>query len=108
MITEYDTVRELIPDDVQKVFEQEKENDLNAIAQIMAISKWASRFRIIPFRSLGRENGMLVGFKPDEIIIFDSDRRIRSCNIIVAIYRKNLSKDGEYGALIHPEMLKES
>ena len=108
MIAEYDTVKELIPDDVQKVFEQEKENDLNAIAQIMAISKWASRFRIIPFRSLGRENGMLVGFKPDEIIIFDSDRRIRSCNIIVAIYRKNLSKDGEYGALIHPEMLKES
>ncbi|HRS22028.1 MAG TPA: sigma-E processing peptidase SpoIIGA [Clostridia bacterium] len=49
---------------------------------------------------------MLVGFKPDEVIIFDKDRRIRS-DIIVAIYRRNLSGDGEYGALIHPEMLKE-
>lgn len=74
----------------------------------MTISKWASRFRIIPFRSLGRDNGMLVGFKPDEIIIFDSERKIQSGNIIVAIYSKNLSGDGEYSALIHPEMLKES
>ncbi len=106
MITEYDAIKELLPDDVQKIFEQEGENDLNAIAEIMTISKWASRFRIIPFRSLGRENGMLVGFKPDEAIIFDKDRRIQS-DIIVAIYRRNLSGDGEYGALIHPEMLKD-
>lgn len=108
MITEYETIRELLPDDVQRIFEQGGENNLNAIAEIMTISKWASRFRIIPFRSLGRDNGMLVGFKPDEIIIFDSERKIQSGNIIVAIYSKNLSGDGEYSALIHPEMLKES
>lgn len=107
MITEYEIIKEMLPDEVQRIFEQEGENNLNAIAEIMTISKWASRFRIIPFRSLGRENGMLVGFKPDEITIFDSERRIQSDNIIVAIYRKKLSGDGEYGALIHPEMLKE-
>ncbi len=107
MITEYDTIKELLPDDVQRIFEQKGENDLNAIAEIMTLSKWAARFRIIPFRSLGRENGMLVGFRPDEITIFDNEREIQSNNIIVAIYRKNLSKDGEYGALIHPEMLKD-
>jgi stage II sporulation protein GA (sporulation sigma-E factor processing peptidase) len=108
MITEYSMIRELLPEDIQKIFEQSGENDLNAIAEIMSISKWATRFRIIPFKSLGRDNGMLVGFKPDVITIFDSDRRIKLNNIIIAIYRKNLSRDGEYSALIHPEMLKEN
>jgi len=108
MIIEYGMMRDLLPEDIQKIFERCSENDLNAIAEIMTVSKWASRFRIIPFKSLGRENGMLIGFKPDTVTIFDSDRRIQLSNIIVAVYRKNLSKDGEYSALIHPEMLKEN
>ena len=107
MITDYSSMRELLPDDIQKIFEQSGENDLNAIAEIMSISKWATRFRIIPFKSLGRENGMLIGFKPDVVTISDNDKRIQLNNIIIAIYRKNLSKDGEYSALLHPEMLKE-
>lgn len=108
MITDLSMIKELLPEDIQKIFEQSGENDLNAIAEIMSISKWAARFRIIPFKSLGRENGMLIGFRPDEITIFDSDRRIQLNSIIIAIYRKSLSKDGEYSALIHPEMLKEN
>ena len=108
IITEYEMVKELLPDDIQKIFEQCGENDLNAIAEIMTISKWAARFRLIPYKSLGRENGMLVGFKPDIVTILDSDRKIQLSNIVIAIYRKKLSKDGEYSALIYPELLKES
>lgn len=108
MIADYSMINELLPDDVQKIFEQSSENDLNAIAEIMSASKWAPRFRIIPFKSLGRENGMMVGFRPDGITIIDNDKKIQLNNIIIAIYRKNLSKDGEYNALIHPEMLKEN
>ena len=107
MITEYETIKLLLPDEVQNIFERRSENNLDAIAEIMSISKWAARFRIIPFKSLGRENGMLIGFRPDIITIFDSERRIQLKNIIIAIYRQNLSKDREYNALIHPEMLKE-
>lgn len=108
MITDYSIVRELLPNDIQKIFEHSGENDLNAIAEIMSSSKWAARFRIVPFKSLGRENGMLVGFRPDRVTILDSGRRILVNNIVIAIYRKNLSKDGEYSALINPEMLKET
>lgn len=108
MITDYGIIKELLPDDIQRIFEKSGENDLNAIAEIMSISKWATRFRLIPFKSLGRENGMLVGFKPDMVTIFDNDRKIQLNNVIAAIYRKDLSRDGEYNALIHPEMLKEN
>lgn len=108
IITEYEMIRELLPGDIQKIFEQCGENDLNAIAEIMTISKWAARFRIIPYKSLGRENGMLIGFKPDIVTIYDSNKKIQLCNIVIAIYRKKLSKDGEYSALIYPEMLKDT
>jgi len=108
MIIDYNMVKELLPEDIQRIFEQSGENDLNAIAEIMSISKWAARFRLIPFKSLGRDNGMLIGFKPDLLTIHDNDRKIQLNNVVIAIYRKNLSKDGEYSALIHPEMLKEN
>jgi stage II sporulation protein GA (sporulation sigma-E factor processing peptidase) len=108
MITDYSMIKELLPDDIQMIFEQSGENDLSAISEIMSISKWVTRFRLIPFKSLGKENGMLIGFKPDEITIHDNSRKIHISNIVVAIFRKNLSADGEYGALIHPEMLKEN
>ncbi len=108
MITEYDTVRALMPNDIQSVFERYGENNLSAIAEIMSVSKWAPRFRVIPFKSLGRENGMLLGFKPDKITILDNENKIQLNNSIIAIYRKNLSSDGEYSALVHPEMLKEN
>jgi len=108
MITDYNMIRELLPHDIQKIFERCAESELNAIAEIMSTSKWSTRFRLIPFRSLGRENGMLIGFRPDVLTIFDSGRGIHLNNIVIAIYRKKLSKDGEYSALIHPEMLKEN
>lgn len=108
MIADYSMISELLPEDVKQIFERSSENDLNVIAEIMSESKWAARFRIIPFKSLGRENGMLVGFRPDGITIMDRDKKIQMNNIIIAIYRKELSKDGEYSALIHPEMLKDN
>lgn len=108
VITEYSMMKELLPEEIRRIFESCGENDLNAIAEIMTVSKWASRFRLIPFKSLGRENGMLVGFKPDGLTIIDNGRKIQANSTIIAIYRKNLSKDGEYSALVHPELLKEN
>lgn len=107
MIMDYSMLKEIMPVEIRKIFERISDNDLSAVTEIMSSPKWATRFRIIPFKSLGRENGMMVGFKPDEAIIWDSDRKIHLKNIITAIYMGNLSKDGEYNALIHPEMLKE-
>lgn len=44
---------------------------------------YISRFRLIPFSSLGKQNGMLIGFKPDEVTIkFDGiDTKIQ--NVII-------------------------
>ena len=33
------------------------------------MKEYLARVRVIPFSSLGKQNGMLVGFKPDNIVI---------------------------------------
>lgn len=104
-ITEYQALDEVFPEEIKKIFRQE-ESDLQIIAEITAIPDWASRFRVVPFKSLGRENGMLIGFRPDRITVMDGQKKIEIKNAVVAVYRRSLSRDGEYQGLINPDMLK--
>jgi len=105
IIAEYQAIKELLPAEIQKIFDDNKENNLNAIASVLSKSEWITKFRFIPFKSLGVENGMLIGFKPDAVSIEDKRQRNYIKDTIVAIYNKRLSKDGEYNALLHPEIL---
>ncbi|MFZ5352669.1 MAG: sigma-E processing peptidase SpoIIGA [Bacillota bacterium] len=105
VVAEYNAIKELLPVEVRRLFEENSENNLHVLSSIMESSDLVTRFRVIPFRSLGRENGMLIGFKPDEVYITDSETRARLKNIIVGIYNKKLSGSNEYCALVHPDML---
>ena len=60
--------------------------------------KYNTRIKIIPFSSLGKTNGMIIGIRFDEIFIGDDDKRFK--NIVVGIYCKSLTKRGEYNGLI--------
>jgi stage II sporulation protein GA (sporulation sigma-E factor processing peptidase) len=48
---------------------------------------------------------MLLGFKPDEVQLTENNKLQSIKNIIIGIYNKKLSNDGEYSALIHPDIL---
>lgn len=105
VVAEYTSIKELLPMDVQDIFEQNNQNDFNMIAHIMSNSDLVTRFRVIPFKSLGKENGMLLGFKPDEVQLVENNKHQNIKNIIIGIYNKKLSNSGEYSALIHPDIL---
>ena len=105
VVVEYLSIKELLPKDVQEIFEQDNQNDFNIIAHIMSNSDLITRFRVIPFKSLGKENGMLLGFKPDEVQLTENNKLQSIKNSIIGIYNKKLSNNGEYSALIHPDML---
>ena len=67
-----------------------EENQMNYIVKM----------RCIPFKSLGEENGMLLGIKSNEVIIEKDDENKIIKNAIIGIYDKSLTKRGEYRALI--------
>lgn len=62
--------------------------------------KYASKFRVLPFSSLGKQNGMLLGFKVDKIEVEINDEEIIRDDAIVGIYDKKLSNRNQYEGLI--------
>ena len=64
------------------------------------------KFKVIPFSSLGNDNGVLLGFKPDYIKIYDEEEYVKN-NIIIGIYNGKLSKSNLYTSLIGLNILKE-
>jgi stage II sporulation protein GA (sporulation sigma-E factor processing peptidase) len=105
IVVEYNAIKKILPDEIVEIFEKSKEDDLKLISSIMSNSKWISRFRLIPFSSLGKQNGMLLGFKPDQVFINDLDNKKEIKNIIIGVYNNKLSKDESYSALLHPELM---
>lgn len=62
--------------------------------------KYASKFRVLPFSSLGKQNGMLLGFKVDRIEAEINDEEIIRKDAIIGIYDKKLSNRNQYEGLI--------
>ncbi len=67
--------------------------------------EYMSRLKLIPFSSLGKQNGMLLGIKAEYIKIKTDEQENKNTNVIIGIYDKSLTKRGEYGALIGIELL---
>lgn len=105
VVVEFSVLREVLPDEIIGIFEESKENDLTSITRVISTSSWISRFRLIPFTSLGKENGMLIGFKPDYIEIGEEDEKRGIVNVIIGISGRPLSKGDKYKALLSPELV---
>lgn len=67
--------------------------------------EYISKFRVIPFSSIGKENGMLLGFKADKVMVEINGNEEEIKNIIIGIYDKKLSKKGTYSALLGLDIL---
>ena len=66
--------------------------------------EYISRLKVIPFSSLGKQNGMLLGIKADKVIIKSDEEEKENDNVIIGIYNKFLTKRGEYRALLGIEL----
>ena len=62
--------------------------------------KYVTKLRFIPFSSIGKANGMLLGIKADKLIIKNEEETKEIEKVILAIYNKSLTKRGEYRALL--------
>ncbi len=62
---------------------------------------------LIPFKSIGNDNGIILGFRPDKILIKlkDEEDEIVLHKTIVGIYNGNLSHDNEFSALLNYESI---
>ncbi len=70
--------------------------------------KYAKRLRVIPFSSVGKENGILLGIKPDKVIVVTDENEEIIEQVIIGIYTKELSKRKEYSALLGLDIFERS
>lgn len=96
----YDCMPKEILDNLENILGGDFENISEEVK-----NKYISKLKVIPFSSLGKQNGMLIGIKPEEVTVINDENENKINNVIIGIYNKSLTKRGEYRALIGIELL---
>lgn len=104
VIVESTLLEEVVPSKILNNLENILAGDLSQISEEIQ-EKYISKLRCIPFSSLGKRNGMLLGIRADEIQVEIEEEWKNSKNVIVGIYDKSFTKRGEYRALIGIDLI---
>ena len=99
IVLEHTLLYECVPKEILDNLESILGGELVKIPEEIR-NEYISRLKLIPFASLGKQNGMLVGIKANSLKIMQDEQEKESKNVIVGIYNKSLTKRGEYRALI--------
>ena len=102
IIAEFEHVKDFLPDGLKVLFYEKRENAAFS-TEAAEESTFYKRIRMIPFTSLGRSNGMLIGFRPDKVMV-EGAKEPKS-NAIIGIYNDKLCHDGRYQGLLSPELV---
>lgn len=103
VVAEYQFIEKLLPQDLKQVMEGI--NDATNGLDDLTSTSWANRLRLIPFTSIGRKNGLLIGVRADEIVVSTGKKNLQHANMVIGLYRDSLSRDGKYQMLIPAEIL---
>lgn len=72
----------------------------------LAETALASRVRLVPYSTVGRENGLLLAFRTDAVRVFDGGEGVQGPVALVAFHGQPLDPNGLYQALIHPALVR--
>ena len=104
IVVEHTLLYDCMPKEILNHLEDILGGDFSQIPQNIK-EEYMPRLKVIPFSSLGKQNGMLLGIKAEVIIIKNEEDSETKENIIVGIYNKSLTKRGEYRALLGIELM---
>jgi len=70
------------------------------------ISVQEEKCRVIPYHSVGKKNGILMGYEFPKIVVHmeDEDRSIEK--VIIAVSEDKLFRGGKYEMILHPQLLE--
>ena len=102
IVVEHTKLYNVIPKEILNNIEAILGGDFNKIPENIK-KEYMSKLKLIPFASLGKQNGMLLGIKAEKIEILEEPTNQKK-DAIVGIYNKSLTKRGEYDALMGIEL----
>ncbi len=95
IVVEFEAIKNLLSDKTKEIFLNNLEDNLPEILNRVCDSELSRTIRMIPYKSLGQQNGMLIGFRPDGVHIPETDTEKN--DFIIAVYNGKLGD--EYNAL---------
>ncbi len=100
IISEYAAVKELFPDSIAFI------NDGVDMFRKLSSTALKTRIRLIPFKSIGNPNGIILGIRIDKAEIKTGvHRTILKENIILGICTEPLDSAGQFNAIINNETI---
>lgn len=106
IIAEFKSIKKFLPNSMQLLFYEKKESEIFSVVDSISQSNICNKIRIIPFKSIGNSDGVLIGFKPDKVEIINKDKLIEIEDVVIGIYNLNLSSNGDYQGLLNPKLLE--
>ena len=104
IVVEHTLLYECVPKEILDNLESILGGELVKIPEKVR-NEYISKLKLIPFASLGKQNGMLVGIKANSLKIIQDDQEKENKNVIIGIYNKSLTKRGEYRALVGMDLI---
>ena len=104
IVMEHTLLYDIIPKEILNNIENILGGDLSNIPEIIQ-DEYVSKLKVIPFSSLGKTNGMLLGIKGENLTIYLNEETKVIDTVIIGIYNKSLTKRGEYRSLLGLEIL---
>lgn len=106
IVVEYGAIKPLLSDEEQSNYETFYRSSTKEIEDSIIKGKCKAQ-ALIPFSSVGCNEGYLWGIRVDEMIIkkVSGERKVSDC--MVGISRETLFSDKQYQALLHPEFIFE-
>lgn len=105
VIVEYSILYDILPKEILNNLDEILGGDLKKIPKEIR-EQYLTKLKFIPFSSLGKQNGMLIGIKAEELEIKNENEVQKINKVIIGIYNKSLTKKGEYRALLGLELIE--
>ncbi len=104
IVVEHTLLYDCIPKEILNHLENILGGDFSEIPKNIK-EEYMPKLKVIPFSSLGKQNGMLLGIKAEKVVIKTEEENKTKENVIIGIYNKSLTKRGEYRALLGIEFM---
>lgn len=103
MIIDMNELKNEFPKDLERIA---KQPDMIGDPNFAIEKKWEARLSIIPYRGVGQLNQFIIGLRPDKVIITtEKGEKLECSNVIIGLNFTNLSADGDFQCILHPQML---
>lgn len=102
-VVEKNSLYDVLPKEILNNTESILGGDFGKIPEDIK-QEYIPKLKFIPFSSLGKQNGMLIGIKPEKLKVINEEMEEERADAIIGIYNKSLTKRGEYNALIGIEL----